>query len=51
MKQFTVGELKQYNGHGASGKIYIAVSGKVFDVTVKGRDFYGDGKYSTHYLK
>ncbi|XP_067012537.1 membrane-associated progesterone receptor component 1 isoform X1 [Anabrus simplex] len=41
-KDFTVEELKQYDGHGPDGRILIAVNGKVFDVT-KGKRFYGPG--------
>jgi len=41
-KDFTVAELKQYDGNGPDGRILVAVNGKVFDVT-KGRRFYGPG--------
>jgi len=41
-KDFTVAELKQYDGTGPDGRILVAVNGKVFDVT-KGRRFYGPG--------
>jgi len=41
-KDFTVEELKRYDGTGPDGRILVAVNGKVFDVT-KGRRFYGPG--------
>jgi membrane-associated progesterone receptor component len=41
-KDFTVEELRQYDGTGPDGRILVAVNGKVFDVT-KGRRFYGPG--------
>lgn len=42
-KDFTVEELKKYDGTGSDGRILVAVNGKVFDVT-KGKRFYGPGK-------
>lgn len=42
-KDFTVEELKKYDGKQPDGRILVAVNGKVFDVT-KGRRFYGPGK-------
>ncbi|XP_015117787.1 membrane-associated progesterone receptor component 1 [Diachasma alloeum] len=43
---FTVEELKSYDGKGADGRILVAVNGSVYDVT-KGRRFYGpDGPYA-----
>ena len=44
MKTFTLKELKKYDGSGSDGTVYVAVDGKVFDVTEKGKDFYGPGK-------
>jgi membrane-associated progesterone receptor component len=41
-KDFTVEELKNYDGTGPDGRILVAVNGKVFDVT-KGKRFYGPG--------
>lgn len=41
-KDFTVEELKKYDGKGPDGRILVAVNGKVFDVT-KGKRFYGQG--------
>lgn len=41
-KDFTVEELKKYDGTGPDGRILVAVNGKVFDVT-KGKRFYGPG--------
>ncbi|KAJ1530319.1 hypothetical protein ONE63_005235 [Megalurothrips usitatus] len=41
-KDFTVEEMKKYDGNGSDGRILVAVNGKVFDVT-KGKRFYGPG--------
>ncbi|KAK9509772.1 hypothetical protein O3M35_007010 [Rhynocoris fuscipes] len=41
-RDFTLEELKQYDGHGPDGRILVAVNGKVFDVT-RGKKFYGPG--------
>ncbi|KAI8127850.1 Membrane-associated progesterone receptor component 2 [Lucilia cuprina] len=41
-RDFTVAELRQYDGTQPDGRILVAVNGKVFDVT-KGRRFYGPG--------
>ena len=41
-KDFTVEELKKYDGNGPDGRILVAVNGNVFDVT-KGKLFYGPG--------
>lgn len=43
-RDFTVEELKQYNGTQPDGRILVAVNGKVFDVT-KGKRYYGPGEY------
>lgn len=42
-KDFTVEELRKYDGKQPDGRILVAVNGKVFDVT-KGKRFYGPGK-------
>jgi len=42
-RELSVAELKQFDGTGPSGKLYVAVNGKVFDVTDKGSQFYGKG--------
>ncbi|KAG8231540.1 hypothetical protein J437_LFUL008081 [Ladona fulva] len=45
-KDFTVEELRKYDGNGPDGRILVAVNGKVFDVT-RGKRFYGPkGPYS-----
>ncbi|XP_063987929.1 membrane-associated progesterone receptor component 1 [Diachasmimorpha longicaudata] len=45
-RDFTVEELKTYDGKGTDGRILVAVNGSVYDVT-KGRRFYGpDGPYA-----
>lgn len=43
-RDFTVEELKMYNGTQEDGRVLIAVNGNVYDVT-KGKHFYGPGKY------
>ena len=43
-KDFTVEELKKYDGNGPDGRILVAVNCKVFDVT-KGKRFYGPGMF------
>jgi membrane-associated progesterone receptor component len=42
-RDFTVEGLKKYDGTGPDGRILVAVNGKVFDVTRRGRQFYGPG--------
>ncbi|XP_011499923.1 PREDICTED: membrane-associated progesterone receptor component 1-like [Ceratosolen solmsi marchali] len=45
-RDFTLEELKEYNGTGPDGRILVAVNGNVYDVT-KGANFYGpDGPYA-----
>ena len=39
---FTKEELAKYKGEEEGGKIYMAIMGKVFDVT-RGKDYYGPG--------
>lgn len=41
-RDFTIEELRKYDGTGEEGRILVAVNGKVFDVT-KGKKFYGPG--------
>lgn len=41
-KDFTVAELKQFDGKQADGRVLVAVNGTVYDVT-KGKRFYGPG--------
>lgn len=43
-KDFTVEELRAYDGHNTDGRILMAVNGKVFDVT-RGKRFYGPGMW------
>lgn len=42
-RDFTVEELKKYDGTGEDGRVLVAVNGNVYDVT-KGKRFYGPGK-------
>lgn len=42
-RDFTLEELKQYDGNGKDGRVLVAVNGSVYDVT-KGKRFYGPGK-------
>ncbi|XP_037048721.1 membrane-associated progesterone receptor component 2-like isoform X2 [Bradysia coprophila] len=41
-KDFTVQELKEFDGNPPDGRILLAINGRVYDVT-KGRRFYGPG--------
>ncbi|KFB41863.1 hypothetical protein ZHAS_00009707 [Anopheles sinensis] len=41
-RDFTVAELKQYDGTQPDGRVLVAVNGNVYDVT-KGKNFYGPG--------
>jgi membrane-associated progesterone receptor component len=41
-RDFTVEELRPYDGTGADGRVLVAVNGNVYDVT-KGKRFYGPG--------
>jgi len=43
-RQLTVDELFGFNGKSElSSSIFVAVNGKIFDVTEKGAEFYGPG--------
>lgn len=42
-KDFTVQELKKFDGTQPDGRVLVAVNGHVYDVT-KGKKFYGPGK-------
>lgn len=42
-RDFTVQELKAYDGNQPDGRVLVAVNGKVYDVT-RGKRFYGPGK-------
>lgn len=42
-RDFTIQELREFDGTKGDGRILIAVNAKVFDVT-KGKHFYGPGK-------
>jgi len=44
-RDWTVEEIKPYDGLGPDGRILVAVNGKVFDMT-KGKRFYGPGRDS-----
>lgn len=44
-QDFTVAELKKYDGTQEDGRVLMAVNGRVYDVT-KGKRFYGPGKKS-----
>ncbi|CAH8558156.1 unnamed protein product [Dicrocoelium dendriticum] len=41
LQDFTLDELRLYDGNGPEGRILVAVNGKVFDVTNNGQQFYG----------
>lgn len=42
-KDFTVQELKEFDGNQPDGRVLVAVNGSVYDAT-KGKRFYGPGK-------
>jgi Cytochrome b5-like Heme/Steroid binding domain len=42
-KDFTVAELKAYDGNQPDGRVLVAVNGNVYDVT-RGKRFYGPGE-------
>lgn len=44
-RDFTLEQLREFDGKGPEGRILIAVNGKVFDVT-RGKRFYGPGKHN-----
>ncbi|XP_047370393.1 membrane-associated progesterone receptor component 1-like [Vespa velutina] len=41
-RDFTIEELKKYDGNGTDGRILVALNGSVYDVT-RGATFYGPG--------
>lgn len=43
-RDFTLEELKPYDGTGPDGRVLVAVNGNVYDVT-RGSRFYGPGMY------
>lgn len=43
-RDFTVAELKAYDGNQPDGRVLVAVNGTVYDVT-RGKRFYGPGKF------
>ena len=43
-RDFTVAELKHYDGNQPDGRVLVAVNGNVYDVT-KGKRFYGPGNF------
>ena len=49
-RDFTLEQLREYDGRGADGRILMAVNFKVFDVT-RGKKFYGPGKDSDGLVK
>lgn len=46
-RDFTVEELRKYDGTGEDGRVLVAVNGNVYDAT-KGKRFYGPGKCSIY---
>lgn len=49
-RDFTLEELRPYNGKNGDGRILIGVLGRVFDVT-KGKGFYGPSNLIHYFLK
>lgn len=47
-RDFTIQELKHYDGNQPDGRVLMAVLGTVYDVT-RGKRFYGPGKYIQTY--
>ena len=43
-RDFTLEQLREYDGRGKEGRILMGVNGKVFDVT-RGKRFYGPGNF------
>lgn len=43
-RDFTVAELKAYDGNQPDGRVLVAVNGTVYDVT-RGKRFYGPGEF------
>jgi len=43
-RDFTLEQLREYDGKGQDGRVLVAVNGKVFDVT-RGKRFYGPGAF------
>lgn len=44
-RDFTVAELKAYDGNQPDGRVLVAVNGSVYDVT-RGKRFYGPGEFA-----
>lgn len=44
-KDFTVAELKAFDGNQPDGRVLVAVNGTVYDVT-RGKRFYGPGEFT-----
>ena len=42
-RDFTLEQLREYDGRGRDGRLLMSVNGKVFDVT-RGKRFYGPGE-------
>ena len=42
-QDFTLEQLREFDGTGPEGRVLMAVNGRVFDVT-RGRNFYGPSK-------
>lgn len=45
-RDFTLEQMREFDGRGPDGRVLLCVNGKVFDVT-RGRRFYGPGKIQT----
>lgn len=43
LRDLTLDQLREYDGTGPTGKIYLAVRGVIFDVSAGGKDYYGEG--------
>ena len=45
-QDMTLGELRKYDGTAEDGRVLVAVCGKIYDVSFRGKQFYGPGKYN-----
>lgn len=48
-RDFTLEQLREYNGNGPDGRVLIGVNGHVYDVTA-GKHFYGPGEVHAYFL-
>lgn len=44
LRDLTLDQLREYDGTGPTGKIFLAVRGVIFDVSSGGKEYYGEGR-------